>query len=209
MISKNRKESDRLMKHILCFGDSLTYGYAAQDGGRLAAEARWTSCLAALLGSEYKLIAEGLNGRTVGHYDSIWPERNGVDVFPSYLQRHTPLSLIIILLGTNDILYSGAETVGDDMDTLLAQAAEFAPQAKVLLLTPPLQDTDAQTDRMLRRLATCYRELAQQRGTYFVNCQDWDLPLDIDGCHLCAAGQRSLARHLAEVIKTLELNDSL
>ncbi|TIN35521.1 MAG: arylesterase, partial [Mesorhizobium sp.] len=52
------------MKTILCYGDSLTWGYDAGSLGRLALEDRWPSVLKTALGDGIEVIAEGLNGRT-------------------------------------------------------------------------------------------------------------------------------------------------
>ena len=52
------------MKHILCFGDSNTWGYSPQDGSRFPIDVRWTGVLQKTLGSNYRIIEEGLNGRT-------------------------------------------------------------------------------------------------------------------------------------------------
>ena len=50
---------------IVCFGDSNTWGYVpGSDGARHPREARWPSRLQRLLGDEWEVIAEGLNGRT-------------------------------------------------------------------------------------------------------------------------------------------------
>ncbi|RVD20938.1 arylesterase, partial [Mesorhizobium sp. M4A.F.Ca.ET.020.02.1.1] len=50
------------MKTILCYGDSLTWGYDAASLGRHAPEDRWPSVLKATLGDGVEVIAEGLNG---------------------------------------------------------------------------------------------------------------------------------------------------
>jgi len=53
-------------KTVLCFGDSLTWGFDPRGGERFVrcgfAE-RWTRRLQAELGSSYYVIEEGLNGR--------------------------------------------------------------------------------------------------------------------------------------------------
>ena len=51
------------MKNILCFGDSNTYGLIP-FGGRLDEHTRWTRVLSSLLGKDYWIHEEGLNGRT-------------------------------------------------------------------------------------------------------------------------------------------------
>lgn len=66
------------MKHILCYGDSNTHGYIP-GGGRYDDDTRYTGILAKLLGSDYRIIEEGLNSRTspCDHFDAI-QKRNGL-----------------------------------------------------------------------------------------------------------------------------------
>ncbi|TIP31706.1 MAG: arylesterase, partial [Mesorhizobium sp.] len=59
------------MKTILCYGDSLTWGYDAASLGRHALEDRWPSVLRAELGDDIQVIAEGLNGRTTAFDDNL------------------------------------------------------------------------------------------------------------------------------------------
>ena len=49
---------------ILCFGDSNTYGERGDVEGRLPYSQRWTTVLQGLVGDEYVVVPEGLNGRT-------------------------------------------------------------------------------------------------------------------------------------------------
>ena len=58
-------------KHILCFGDSNTWGYCAQTNERYADNERWTQVLQKLLGSDWMLIEEGLCGRTTVFEDPL------------------------------------------------------------------------------------------------------------------------------------------
>ena len=52
------------VKEIVCYGDSNTWGYDPATGGRLPHGSRWTSVLQERLGSGYRIIPEGMNGRT-------------------------------------------------------------------------------------------------------------------------------------------------
>ena len=62
-------ENGGVMKTILCYGDSNTWGYDPATEERYPLEVRWVSVLARELGSDYHVIPEGLNGRT-----TVWPD---------------------------------------------------------------------------------------------------------------------------------------
>ena len=67
MCGKYQKYQERkILYQILCFGDSNTHGYNGETQGRFSWEQRWTGILARRLGPEYRVIEEGLNGRTTG-----------------------------------------------------------------------------------------------------------------------------------------------
>jgi lysophospholipase L1-like esterase len=53
-----------MRRTVLCYGDSLTWGYDAEGRGRHAYKDRWPSALQQGLGPDVHVIAEGLNGRT-------------------------------------------------------------------------------------------------------------------------------------------------
>ncbi len=97
-----------MTKTVLCYGDSLTWGYNAETIGRHAFEDRWPSVLQKALGDQARIIPEGLNGRTTAFDDYLADcDRNGAKVLPTILQTHAPLDLVIIMLGTNDMTAGG------------------------------------------------------------------------------------------------------
>jgi hypothetical protein len=72
-----------VMKTVLCFGDSLTWGYDAESRARHALEDRWSSTLAAALGDGVHVVADGLNGRTTAFDDLTGDcDRNGAAFCP-------------------------------------------------------------------------------------------------------------------------------
>ena len=105
------------MKQILCFGDSNTYGYKPDKSGRFSWGVRWTSILAEKFGRDVNVIEEGLCGRTTIFDDVFRAGRNGSESFPAILESHTPLDLIIIMLGTNDCKTVYGATAGRSGDT--------------------------------------------------------------------------------------------
>ena len=99
------------MKNILCFGDSNTWGYDPNQGytkQRYSIDERWTGVLQKKLGDEYRIIEEGLNGRTTLRNldlgDPNAPFLSGREALPMIMSTHKPLDLVMIMLGTNDLL---------------------------------------------------------------------------------------------------------
>lgn len=93
------------MKNIVCFGDSNTYGRDPVTKGRLDKKTRWPGVLQNILGEEYDVIEEGLNGRTTVWNDPVrgGPKRNGSLYLLPCLESHAPINLLVIMLGTNDL----------------------------------------------------------------------------------------------------------
>ncbi|MEO1797934.1 MAG: GDSL-type esterase/lipase family protein, partial [Pseudomonadota bacterium] len=93
-------------KRIMCFGDSLTWGWIPVAEGvpttRYPAEVRWTGVLKAALGEGTTIIEEGLSARTTMLSDPTDPRLDGSAYLPSALASHLPLDLVILMLGTND-----------------------------------------------------------------------------------------------------------
>jgi lysophospholipase L1-like esterase len=89
---------------VFCFGDSNTYGSIPGElGGRFARDVRWPGVLARRLGDGWHVVEEGLPGRTTVFDDPLSPHRRGADYLPPCLASHTPLDVVVIFLGTNDL----------------------------------------------------------------------------------------------------------
>ncbi|MFP4425321.1 MAG: hypothetical protein ACLFPP_02600 [Spirochaetaceae bacterium] len=81
------------VKSILCYGDSNTWGYNPRTGERHDYGYRWTTVAGTMHGPGYRLIPEGLNGRTTVLEDTIEPGRNGLRYLRPCLVSHKPLAL--------------------------------------------------------------------------------------------------------------------
>ena len=66
---------------VLCYGDSNTWGWIP-GGGRHARDKRWPGVLAAELGHDWHVIAEGLSGRTTVFDDPLNPTATGRPISP-------------------------------------------------------------------------------------------------------------------------------
>lgn len=134
-----------MKKRILCFGDSNTWGYMV-TGGRFPEDVRWPMRLQMLLGDNYTVIEEGFNGRTTVFDDPIeGGHKSGLTYLPPCVMSHSPLDLIIIMLGSNDLkkrFGMTAFTIGGGITALIKAARTYAMNAdgvppKILIVSPP------------------------------------------------------------------------
>lgn len=209
------------MKSVLCYGDSLTWGYDPVNPGRHAYEDRWTSVLQKGLGHGVRVIAEGLNGRTTAYDDHLADcERNGVKLLPSVLETHAPVDLVVLLLGTNDMKRGMAGTAiaaakGMARLVKLIRHHEWgfdydAPE--ILIVAPPAicETANAPFAAMFRgsleesaMLASLYRDLADETGCGFFDAGSVASTTPLDGIHLDADNTRALGRGVEPVVRMM------
>lgn len=69
-----------MKRTIVCFGDSNTWGYDAETDQRFKDEIRWTGLLDTELGDSYRVIEEGLPGRTSVSEDPLFEGLAGISL---------------------------------------------------------------------------------------------------------------------------------
>ena len=210
------------MKTVLCYGDSLTWGYSAETLDRHAFEDRWPSVLAKALGPDVTVIAEGLNGRTTAYDDHLADcDRNGARILPTILHSHDPIDLVIILLGANDMKPAICGTAFGSvqgMERLVSLVrhhawsfgAEEGPE--VLLVSPPPLCETANTVfaamfaggvEQSAMLATLYADLADETGCGFFDAGSVAETTPLDGVHLDAANTLAIGKGLEPVVRMM------
>jgi lysophospholipase L1-like esterase len=96
------------MKQILAYADSLTWGIIPNTRERLAFDARWPGVLENELkkgGLCVRVIEDCLNGRRTVWEDPFKPGRNGLHGLAQKIEIHSPLALVLLMLGTNDFQF--------------------------------------------------------------------------------------------------------
>lgn len=204
-------------KRILCFGDSNTWGYIPGKGERYEEEIRWTGILAHCLGEDYRVIEEGLNGRTTVFSDLIEPERCGITHLRPVILSQLPLDYMIIMLGTNDTkthFHVNAMEIGYGMEEVLIKARHIldiqGSKARIILVAPP--QIHPSGDPMFNReseeksleLSGIYRELAEKWDCCFFDAESVTGEPGEDGIHMTEESHRVLGKELAEIIKGME-----
>jgi len=207
------------MKSILCFGDSITWGYNPKDATRLPPEHRWPRILGEALGPDVEVIEEGLNGRTLAVEDPLRPDRGGLAKLPFLLESHAPLDAVIIMLGTNDCAPCYHQTIGEialacarlimTVKQSLAGPGGAAPAT--MLISPPHMSELEPTiglfydggQKLCSELAEPYRLVAESLGTAYLDAAKVATPDEPDGIHLGPEGQRKLALAVKDLIAPL------
>jgi len=185
------------MKTILCYGDSNTWGYPPGGMGRHTWDVRWPGVLQKQLGSDYRIVEEGLGGRTTCFDDPLSPNRNGLEYFPVALESHSPIEFLIIMLGTNDVkarFNLTSFTIGQGAAELLMVAKKFEPAIEhILLISPPHIAAADHAENTLafegairksEELAKHYRYFAAQLGCHFFDAASAAKSSAVDGIHL-------------------------
>ena len=206
------------MKRILCYGDSNTWGADPLTGERLDEQTRWTRILGHELGSDYEVIEEGQCGRTTVWDDPIEGQKNGASYLLPCLESQSPLDLVIILLGTNDLkkrfsltAYDIAQGAGALVASVqLSSAGRGGKAPLVLLMAPPpigkLTDyAEMFTDAMEKsqKFAERFSQTAQEQGCAFMDTGAVIVSSDIDGIHFDPDQHVRLGQAVARKVKEL------
>jgi lysophospholipase L1-like esterase len=200
---------------VLCYGDSNTYGWNAETGGRFPRDIRWPGVLAAQLGDTWHVIEEGLGGRTTVHDDPFLPHANGLTYLVPCLRSHAPLDVIVLFLGVNDLKpYLGlpaaavARGVGLLVQETLAGGAspDGGPPRVLVLGLPRLGRFDLEDEQLegvaakMERLPVLLAETASDLGVDFLDLAPVTAFGDVDGRHLDAAGHAAIGRAVAAAL---------
>lgn len=187
---------------LLCFGDSNTWGYDPRSflGDRV--QHPWPELLAEVL--HCTVVNEGQNGRQIPRWEG---EKKA---FSRFLEQEQPVGLLILMLGTNDLLQgASAEETARRMEVFLRGIRQ--ERSSILLLAPPHLRQGAWVDSqetlaMSRKLGAYYRELCTRLNILFADGGAWEIPLTFDGVHFTEEGHRIFAGKLAQFL-TRELQN--
>ena len=179
---------------VLCFGDSNTYGYDPRSffGDRYPAQYRWVDLLAQKLGCE--AVNAGENGREIPRLEGELAR------FHRILDSQKPLDLLIILLGTNDLLQgNSAETISVRMEHFL-QGIDLKRSQILLIGVPPMKLGEwVPTQNLIddaKTLNEQYKSLSARLGIRFADPQNWGISLAFDGVHFTEEGHKAFAEGL-------------
>lgn len=213
---------------ILCYGDSNTWGCEALTFARFGAAVRWPGVVAANIGGNYKVLEEGLSGRTTVWDDplSFWlPPNddpsvcNGRKSLMPILHSAKPVVAVVIALGANDLktrfnLTPAEIASGVGMLVEKVQQAQAGPDAScpaILIICPPpvtnetfFPDIGGSINKSLQ-LPNQYERIAKEKGCDILDAGSVPgvVCSEHDGLHLTKEAHAALGVAIAEKLKAM------
>ena len=210
------------MKHILVYGDSLSWGIIPNTRQRLAFNQRWPGVLESQLltsGREVRVIEDCLNGRRTVWEDPFKPGRNGLAGLEQRIEINSPLSLVILMLGINDFqsmhqlnAWHSAQGIAAVVRAIRQAPIEPGmPVPPILIVAPPqageAKGSMAPKFNLAREksagLGEAYRQVAGEMGCAFLDAGLVASTSKLDGIHLDADQHQVLGREIALVVAGL------
>jgi lysophospholipase L1-like esterase len=201
---------------VLCYGDSNTWGSKPVVGGRFPRDVRWPTVLASELGDDWRILDEGLPGRTTVFDDPFDPPRNGRPYLEPCLLSHDPIDVLVLFLGTNDLSPRYTRTAAEiarGLATLVRIATDTPYRAggvpRILVLGLPRLGRfeagdayDGVTEKA-DRLPDALRAEPGLAGVELLELHEIAAYADGDGFHLDEGGHLAVGRAVARRIAAM------
>jgi lysophospholipase L1-like esterase len=211
------------MHQVLVYSDSLGWGMIPDTRQRLPFDQRWPGVLENRLnssGQRVRVIEDCLNGRRTVWSDPFKPGRNGLEGLARAIESHSPLSLVILMLGTNDFQFchphNNAWSAAQGMGTLVQEIRKAPiepgmPAPSILIVSPPQirapqGSTAAKFHGAEHRgvgLAKAYAQVASDLSCYCFDAETVTSTSVIDGVHLDSDQNLKLGVALTEVVRSI------
>lgn len=210
------------MQHILVYSDSLSWGIIPTTRKRLSYEQRWPGIMEISLcssGQRVRVIEDCLNGRRTVWDDPFKPGRNGLVGLAQRIEIHSPLELVVLMLGTNDFqsmhefnawhssqgivaLVSAIRTAPIEPGMPVPQILVIAPPA---ICTPkgPIAPKFEGGERKSVGLAIAYQKACEEAGCHFFDAGSVITSSNVDGVHLDLEQHLALGNAVSKVVKPL------
>lgn len=206
------------MKHILVYSDSLSWGVIPASRKRLLFEQRWPGVMEIALcaaGQKVRVIEDCLNGRRTVWDDPFKPGRNGLTGLAQRIEIHSPLDLVILMLGTNDFQSMHEHNAWHSSQGILALVSAIRcaaiepgmPIPPILVVAPPAIQTPKGPiapkfqggEHKCVGLALAYRQVCEEANCHFFDAGSVISSSKVDGVHLDPEQHLILGKAVAEI----------
>jgi len=211
------------MQQVLVYADSLSWGMIPNTRDRLPFDERWPGVLENSLlrsGLRIRVMEDCLNGRRTIWEDPFKPGRNGREGLAQSIESNSPLSLVVLMIGTNDFQFchpftsawSAAQGVASLINEIRKAPTESGmPMPRILIVSPPrigspkgafLQKFRGAEGRDIG-LSDAYSQIGSELGCDFFDANTVITSSVVDGVHLDADQHLKLGLALTEVVRAI------
>lgn len=210
------------MFSILVYSDSLSWGIIPPTRKRLSEKFRWPCVMETILKKSkknYRVIEDCLNGRRTVLDDPFKAGRNGIIGLAQTIESHSPLAIVIIMLGTNDFqsmhnftAWHSAQGMAQIIKTIRAAEIEPGmPVPEIVVMAPPeIQKPMAAMSEKFNGaeikssgLASQLHTIAESHHCHFFDVETVTSASKMDGIHLDSDQQIKLGIAMADFINNL------
>lgn len=211
-----------MTQQILVYGDSLSWGIVPMTRKRFPFDQRWPGVMENHLnaeGARVRVIEDCLNARRTVWDDPFKPGRNGLVGLAQRIEIHSPLALVILLLGTNDFQSMHTNNAWHSSQGIAALVLAIRqapiepgmPVPPVLIVAPPPTENPEGpiapkfigSGAKSVGLANAYREVAAALGCPFFDSSTVTSSSRVDGVHLDEDQHLALGQAMADVVRPI------
>ena len=212
------------MDDILIYSDSLTWGIIPDSRERLSFEKRWPGVFETALkenGSNIRVIENSLNGRRTVWEDPFKSGRDGSQNLAQTIEIHSPLKLVILLLGSNDFqcthdnnAWLSAQGTAKLINIIRQAPIEpCMPIPEIMVVAPPkiimpkgvIANKFNGAEKRCVGLAKELELISKEHSTYFFNANDVTAASVVDGIHLDENQHKILGKAIAHAISETKI----
>lgn len=209
----------KTMDQILIYSDSLTWGIIPDTRKRLPFEKRWPGVFETALNSKGKnvrVVENCLNGRRTAWDDPIKEGRDGSEGLAQIIEIHSPLKLVILMLGTNDFQSThenDARSSAQGTAKLIrivrqAPIEPGMPVPEIMVVAPPpiiqpkgvIADKFHGAEKRCVGLADELEKIAREHSVHFFDAGSVTDASAVDGIHLDENQHQILGEAIAKSV---------
>lgn len=203
------------MKKILLYGDSNTWGHNPVDFSKL--DRTWGTVVSSEL-KDCEIVIDGECGRATREGEGA---KHGIACFRErYFVKEHDFDLIVIMLGTNDVLaefhYEPRRTAEALRQYIRETRVVYGSKTPKFLIISPIHVKDSvlrhpvfselYTEESIdssKLFAGAISKMAEEEGEYFLNAASYAEASEIDGVHMETGEHEKLGRAAADKIKEI------
>ncbi len=208
------------MEEILIYSDSLTWGIIPNTRKRLPYDKRWPGVFDSALnelGVNVRVIENCLNGRRTVWSDPFKSGRDGSEHLAQTIEMHSPLKLVIILLGSNDFqcthnnnAWLSAQGMVKLINTIRNAPIEPGiPVPQIMVVAPPkiikpkgaIANKFANAEKRGVGLAQELETVANELSVFYFDSNTVTSASEVDGIHLDEGQHQALGKAIAHEVQ--------